>query len=72
MAEWIRSLFSSPPSLRRADPIGLIVLLAGVLAAILAGPISRKAEETKQPKIRTALKLAGMLLTMLGALITVR
>lgn len=49
------------------SPVGLAVLIAGALLAFLARPLSRGQERRE-----TLLRLGGLLLAMLGALVTMK
>ena len=64
----LERIFSgSAGDLSRWNPIGLIVMALGVALAALAGRLSKGIEGR-----RMALKLAGMLIVMAGALVTVK
>lgn len=66
--EQITRLFdASPGDAARYSPLGLAVLIAGALAAFLARPLSRGSA-----KREILLRLGGLLLTMLGALLTMK
>lgn len=66
--EQLGKLFDAPMGdLSRVNPLGLVLLIAGALAAFLARPLSRSNE-----KRETLLRLGGLLLAMLGALVTMK
>ena len=62
--EQLTKLFDAPMGdLSRVSPLGLVLLIAGALAAFLAKPLSRGSERRE-----ILLRLGGLLLAMLGAL----
>ena len=66
--EQLPKLFDAPMGdLSRVSPLGLAILIAGALVAFLAKPLSRGSERRE-----TLLRLGGLLLAMLGALVTMK
>ena len=66
--EQITKLFDAPMGdLSRVRPAGLILLIVGALAAFLARPLSRG-----NGKRETLLRLGGLFLAMLGALVAMK
>ena len=66
--EQITKLFDAPMGdLSRVHPAGLILLIVGALAAFLARPLSRG-----NGKRETLLRLGGLFLAMLGALVAMK
>ena len=66
--EQLGKIFDAPMGdLSRVSPLGLAVLITGALAAFLARPLSRG-----NGKRETLLRLGGLLLAMLGALVTMK
>ena len=66
--EQLGKIFDAPMGdLSRVRTLGLAVLIVGALAAFLARPLSRG-----NGKRETLLRLGGLLLAMLGALVTMK
>ena len=66
---WLTRLFSGAPlDTSRFRPAGLAVMLAGLVAVALAGRLGRRHGD----KAELGLRLGGMLVCMLGALVTMK
>ena len=66
MADGLAGLFSSAPGLERVNPIGLIVLIAGAVAALAGGAFFKKDEDRNKAML---VRLGGLAAAITGALI---
>jgi len=71
MAEFINRLFSSNPGIERVNPVGLIVMLAGVIATMLADKLSCLFGEEKRDSAFFAIKLASVIICIAGFVIAI-
>jgi hypothetical protein len=71
MAEAIRGLFSSRPSLDRVNILGLIVLLISVLVAALAGRLAKLFPEERREGAKIGFKLLSLGICIVGVIIAI-
>ena len=71
MAEAIKGLFTSNPSLNRVNILGLIVLLISVLVSAFAGRIARHFPEEKRDGAKIGFKVLSLGICIIGVLIAI-
>ena len=71
MAEAIKGLFTSNPSLNRVNILGLIVLLISVLVAAFAGKIAQRFPEEKRDGAKIGFKFLSLGICVIGVLIAI-
>lgn len=71
MADFINGLFSSAPGIRRVNPLGLIVMLIGVIVTVSANKLAELIFKDKQDRGFFAIKLASILICVAGFIIAV-
>ena len=71
MTEWLNQAFSGGVSLERANPIGIVMMALAVALIAAAGPLCRRLEEEKRQTAVMGMKIAGLLVCALGAMISI-
>lgn len=71
MAEAIRGLFTSSPSLDRVNFLGLIVLFISVLVAAFAGKLAILFPEEKRDGAKIGFKFASLGICIIGVIIAI-
>ena len=71
MAEAVKGIFTSSPSLGRVNILGLIVLLVSVLVAAFAGRIALRFPEEKREGAKVGFKLLSLGICIIGVIIAI-
>ena len=67
--DWIRGLFSAQPGLNRVQPAGLVLMVAGAIAAIfVSSALEKRAVDRRWILL---CRLGGLMLACVGALVAI-
>ena len=68
--DWIRGLFSAQPGLNRVQPAGLVLMVAGAIAAIfVSSALEKRAADRRMIQL---CRMGGLALACVGALVAMR
>ena len=71
MSEWLNKAFSGSVSLKRADPVGIAVMMLAVALLAAEKWLSGKVSEEKRQSAALAVKISGLLFCAVGAMISI-
>ena len=71
MSEWLNQAFSGGVSLSRANPGGIILMVLAILLLAAEKPLCGRLPEEKRGSAALKVKIAGLLICAIGAMISI-